>query len=391
MNKKLYIESGWLSLNKAGEELCGDRVECQNLDDSFLMVLADGLGSGVKANILSTLTSKIISTMLAGGLSLEECVETIAQTLPVCSQRQVAYSTFTILRADKYTGQVEITQFDNPAVIILREGKSVKYNAEKRVIAGKTIYVTRFPGQEGDLFVMMSDGAIHAGVGTVLNFGWQEPEIIDYAQRKYTPGMSAKSMAATICDACRDLYMDMPGDDTTVAAIRLRRRQHVSLMIGPPVNPADDRTVMEKFFAEEGRHIVCGGTTSTIVGKYLEQPVVASLDYFDPKIPPIASIKGVDLVTEGVITLSRVVELAEKYISTQDPDSMWRSGKDGASLIGRMLFEEATDVSFYVGRAINPAHQNPDLPITLSIKMRLIEDLSKHLKQMGKRVSMTYY
>lgn len=391
MNKKLYIESGWLSLNKAGEELCGDRVECQNLDDSFLMVLADGLGSGVKANILSTLTSKIISTMLAGGLSLEECVETIAQTLPVCSQRQVAYSTFTILRADKYTGQVEITQFDNPAVIILREGKSVKYNAEKRVIAGKTIYVTRFPGREGDLFVMMSDGAIHAGVGTFLNFGWQEPEIIDYAQRKYTPGMSAKSMAATICDACQDLYMDMPGDDTTVAAIRLRRRQHVSLMIGPPVNRADDRTVMEKFFAEEGRHIVCGGTTSTIVGKYLEQPVVASLDYFDTKIPPIASIKGVDLVTEGVITLSRVVELAEKYISTQDPDSMWRSGKDGAALIGRMLFEEATDVSFYVGRAINPAHQNPDLPITLNIKMRLIEDLSKHLKQMGKRVSMTYY
>ena len=391
MNSKLYIEAGWLSLNKAGEELCGDRVECQNLEDSFLMVLADGLGSGVKANILSTLTSKIISTMLASGLPLEECVETIAQTLPVCSQRQVAYSTFTILKADKITGQVDITQFDNPSVIILRGGKSVKYHAEKRVIAGKSIYETAFPGQEGDLFIMMSDGAVHAGVGTVLNFGWQEPEIIDYAQRKYTPEMSAKSMAATICDACRDLYMDLPGDDTTVAAIRLRRRQHVSLMIGPPVNPADDARIMEQFFAEEGKHIVCGGTTSTIVGRYLGQPVTAGMDYYDPKIPPIAAIKGVDLVTEGVITLSRVVELAEKYISTQDTDSMWRSGKDGASLIGRMLFEEATDVSFYVGRAINPAHQNPDLPINLSIKMRLIEDLSKYLGQMGKHISMTYY
>ncbi|MEA5011364.1 MAG: SpoIIE family protein phosphatase [Angelakisella sp.] len=391
MNKKLYIESGWLSLNKMGEELCGDRVECINLDDSFLMVLADGLGSGVKANILSTLTSKIISTMLASGLPIEECVDTIAQTLPVCSQRKVAYSTFTILQAFKYTGQVNITQFDNPSVIILRDGKSICYDAEKRVIAGKNIYETRFDGKIGDLFIMMSDGAIHAGVGTVLNFGWQEPEIIEYAQCKYTPDMSAKSMAATICDACRDLYMDMPGDDTTVAALRLRRRQHVGLMIGPPVNPADDHDIISRFFAEEGKHIVCGGTTSTIVSRFLDKPIRTSLDYYDPKIPPTGSIEGVDLVTEGVVTLSRVVELAEKYISTQDTDSGWRSGKDGASQIACMLFEEATDISFYVGRAINPAHQNPNLPIGLSIKMRLIKDLSKLLEQMGKRVEMTYY
>lgn len=391
MMEKLYMESGWLSLNKMGEELCGDRVECINLENCYLMVLADGLGSGVKANILSTLTSKIISTMLANDMTIEECVETIANTLPVCSQRQVAYSTFTILQAFKTTGEVIITQFDNPQVIILRDGKSIPYPMEERVIAGKKIQITHFQGQVGDLLLMMSDGTIHAGVGTVLNFGWQLPEIIEYAQRKYKPDLSARSMAGIICDACRDLYMDMPGDDTTVAALRIRRHREVNLMIGPPVDPAQDEEICCDFFALPGKHIVCGGTTSTLVSRYLGQPVNPSIDYIDPKIPPIAFIKGVDLVTEGVITLGRVVELAQKFVSSQDTDTPWRTSKDGASLIARLLFEEATKVELYVGRAINPAHQNPNLPLNLSLKLRLMEDLAALLEKMDKRVSLRYY
>ena len=157
---------------------------------------------------------------------------------------------------------------------------------------------------------MMSDGAIHAGVGTVLNFGWQQPEIAEYAQRVWTPELSAKSMAAKISDACRELYMDIPGDDTTVAALRIRQRQQVNLMIGPPRDPAEDEAIMKDFFALEGKTIVCGGTTSTVVGRYLGKPVCPTLDFFDPDIPPIATIQGVDLCTEGVITLGRVVALA---------------------------------------------------------------------------------
>ena len=176
---KLYLESGWLAMNKAGEQLCGDHVETVDLEDSLIMVLADGLGSGVKASILSTLTAKILSTMLAGEMTVEDCVETIALTLPVCRERGIAYCTFTILRVEKYTGEVYLVQFDNPDLILLRKGKSLDYPRERREIAGKTIYETRLRGEVGDLFIMMSDGAIHAGVGTVLNFGWQLPEIID--------------------------------------------------------------------------------------------------------------------------------------------------------------------------------------------------------------------
>lgn len=388
---KLYLEHGWLSMNKAGEQLCGDHVETVNLEDSLIMVLADGLGSGVKASILSTLTAKIFSTMLAGEMTVEDCVETIALTLPVCQQRGIAYCTFTILQVNKYTGQVYLVQFDNPDLILLRGGKSLDYPKERREIAGKTIYETHLQGEIGDLYIMMSDGAIHAGVGTVLNFGWQLPEIIDYAQRVYTPELSAKSMAATISDACRDLYMDLPGDDTTVAALRIRQREQVNLMIGPPVDSAQDGEICRDFFALEGKKIVCGGTTGTMVGRYLDQPVLTTLDYFDKDIPPIAKIKGVDLATEGVITLGRVVALAAQYVSTQIADPSWLTQKDGASLIAKMLFEEATNVNFYVGRAINPAHQDPNLPISLNLKLRLVEELGKYLEQMGKTVRTRYY
>ena len=388
---KLYLESGWLSLNKAGEQLCGDHVETVDLEDSLIMVLADGLGSGVKASILSTLTAKILSTMLAGEMTVEDCVETIALTLPVCRERGIAYCTFTILRVEKYTGEVYLVQFDNPDLILLRKGKSLDYPRERREIAGKTIYETRLRGEVGDLFIMMSDGAIHAGVGTVLNFGWQLPEIIDYAQRVYTPELSAKSMAATISDACRELYMDLPGDDTTIAALRIRRRQQVDLMIGPPMEKEQDEEICREFFALEGKKIVCGGTTCTMVGRYLEEPVLTSLDYCDPEIPPIARIKGVDLATEGVITLARVVALAAQYVSTQIADPSWLTKQDGASLIAKMLFEEATNVNFYVGRAINPAHQDPNLPISLNLKLRLVEELGKYLEQMGKTVRTRYY
>lgn len=115
------------------------------------------------------------------------------------------------------------------------------------------------------------------------------------------------------------------------------------------------------------------------------------MDYVDPEIPPIAKIEGVDLVTEGVITLSRVLEQAKSYQQEDDIYADWNVKEDGASLISRMLFEEATDINFFVGRAINPAHQNPDLPITFNIKMHLVEELSELLRQMGKRVKVSYF
>ena len=387
----LWIETGWISLNHVGETLCGDKVEVLGGgDEDMTLVLADGLGSGVKANILSTLTSKILCTMISGGIPLEECVSTIASTLPVCSVRQVAYSTFTILRILN-NETAHIIQFDNPATIVLRKGEVFDYPRTTRVIAGKTIWESTFPIEVDDQFIAMSDGAEWAGVGMTMNFGWTRDSIADYVMANYLPENSAKFTASLIIDECDRLYGGRPGDDTTIAVARVRNRHTVNLMVGPPENPEDDQRVMEEFFSKGGTRIVCGGTTGNVVSRYLNKPIVASLDYHDPDVPPICTIEGVDLATEGVLTLAKVLRYAEDFIEQAKLAPMWATQKDGASLIARELFENATDVNFFVGRAINPAHQNPNLPIHFGIKQQLITRLSECLKQMGKHIRLSYY
>lgn len=388
----LCTDIGFCSVNKKGEQLCGDHIEMvEQNDNSIVFVLADGLGSGVKACILSTLTSKIISTMMANNMSIEDCVSTIASTLPVCEKRGIAYSTFTIIRITD-NSEAEIIQYDNPMVVMLRNGEYYEYPTTSMEIGGKTILKSKLSLEINDVFVTMSDGAIYAGVGKTLNFGWQRDSIVDFLVGNYDKKMSAKTVAQMLLDQCNSLYGGEPGDDTTVGAIKIRQRVPMNLLMGPPSNPADLKKMLTLFFAKEGKHIVCGGTTSKLAAEFLGKDVVPCLDYFDPEIPPIAKIDGVDLVTEGVITMTKVMKYAEDYLSDNAVyGSEWARKKDGASRIAMLLFEEATDINFYIGRAINPAHQNPNLPINFSIKMRLIEELSESLKKMGKRINVSYF
>ncbi len=387
----LCTDIGFVSVNKFGEQLCGDHVEViDQSDDNHVVVLADGLGSGVKASILSTLTSTIISTMVANGMSLESCVDTIAATLPICEVRKVAYSTFTIVRTID-NREAEIIQYDNPKLILLRDGKSFDYPQTETKIDGKTIFKTKIDLHENDFLVFTSDGAIWAGVGTTMNFGWQREEIVEFLEKMVRPDFTAKTVSSLLLDECCRLYGGKPGDDTTVCTVKIRRRRSVNLLFGPPRDPKDVNKMMSLFFAKEGKHIVSGGTTSTLAGEYLGKPVETQLDYLDPDIPPIAKIEGVDLVTEGVITMSRVLEYANSYGETDSVYADWNVKEDGASRIARLLLEEATDVNFFVGTAINPAHQNPDLPINFNIKMHLVEELSERLKSLGKRVKVSYF
>ena len=387
----LCVDVGYKSINHYGEQLCGDHVDVvEQNENSQIVVLADGLGSGVKASILSTLTSKIISTMMAEGLSLTDCVETIAATLPICSVRGVAYSTFTIIHVvDNETA--EIIEFDNPQVIVLREGSNYLYKRTEMSIGGKTVYKSVISLKEGDIFIATSDGCPHAGLGTRYHFGWKREDIINFMLPMVYVGYTAKTLATILVDECNRLYGGQPGDDATACVLKVRRREPVNILFGPPANPDDNDRMMSLFFSKEGKHIVCGGTTSSIAAKYLGKPLKASLNFIKSDVPPIAEIEGVDLVTEGVITMNRVVEYAKDTLKDNELYEKWSFGQDGASLICRMLFEEATDINFFVGRAINPAHQNPDLPINFNIKMNLVEELSKSLRQMGKRVKVSYF
>lgn len=387
----LCADIGYKSINHIGEQLCGDHVDIlEPDDDSSVVVLADGLGSGVKASILSTLTSKIISTMVAEGLSLTDCVETIAQTLPICSVRGVAYSTFTIMRLVE-NRDMELIQYDNPLTILLRDGKNYDYPKTEMSIGGKKIYRSVIKLQEDDIFIAMSDGCPHAGIGLAYNFGWKREDIIEFMEAAAAGGYTAKTLSTILIDEANKLYGGRPGDDATACVIRIRKRVPMNILFGPPRDRDDCNRMMSLFFAKEGKHIVCGGTTSSIAAKYLGKKVEADISFVRSDIPPIAKIEGVDLVTEGVITVNRVVEYAKDAICENKLYEKWSYGHDGASLICRMLFEEATDINFYVGRAVNPAHQNPDLPINFNIKMNLVEELSACLKQMGKHIKVSYF
>jgi hypothetical protein len=241
------------------------------------------------------------------------------------------------------------------------------------------------------VFIAMSDGCVHAGMGGRYNFGWKREDIIDYMQVLAAGGYTAKNMSTMLVDECEKLYGHEPGDDTTACVVKIRRREPMNILFGPPSNRDDCDRMMSLFFSKEGKHIICGGTTSSIAAKYLGKPLKPSLNFEMDDIPPTAELEGVDLVTEGVITVNRVLEYARDYLGENQHFEHWNYKRDGASLICRLLFEEATDINFYVGRAINPAHQNPDLPITFNIKMNLVEELSACLKKMGKRIKVSYF
>lgn len=384
----LFLEHGYTSLNKVGEELCGDNVDISVNGDYITLVLADGLGSGVKANILSTLTSKILCTMISNDIEIEECIETIIKSLPVCKERGLAYSTFSVVHIDT-NGRGYLVEFDNPQAIYLHNGKALDFERKRLDILGKVVYKTDIELEPSDVIMVMSDGTVHAGIGMLLNLGWQRTEIMEYLEKTVTPKMSARCIACLLASACNDLYLDKPGDDTTVAAVRIRESSEINIMVGPPVDKSKDDEYIREFMNMQGKHIVCGGTSSQIVARFLGEELHTSLDFSDKEIPPIAFIKGIDLVTEGVITIRKLLSMSEKYLDIKDVSPKYYVKNDGASLLAESLFEDATEVNFFVGQSVNVAHQG--LPIDTTMKLKLVEALSENLKKMGKKVTVKYF
>ncbi|MEG2217491.1 MAG: SpoIIE family protein phosphatase, partial [Clostridia bacterium] len=379
------------SINKWGEPLCGDHVDLAKAEDgSTILVLADGLGSGVKANILSTLTAKILSTMLAAGLPIEECVHTVVSTLPVCAERGVAYSTFTVIRLTAY-GDTELIQYDNPHVVLLSGGNSVDYAIEQKSVGDKQLFCAKFRLKPDDVLLSFSDGALHASKTIELNLEWDRDAITDYMEALYHSSYSAKELATLLVEQCSDLYGGQPADDTTACAVKLRKRQLVNLLFGPPSNPADDTRVLSLFFSKGGKHIVCGGTTAGITAKHLGKQVQVDTVSDTSDLPPALLIDGVDVVTEGALTMARMVEYAQDYAKDNRLYHCWNNGSDGAAQIARLLLCEASDVDLFVGRADNAAYRSEESSLCFADKMRLAASLAEALKTGGKRVKIGYF
>lgn len=386
-----FIDISYNSLNKYGEELCGDKVEVIRTDKETIIVLADGLGSGVKANILSTLTCKIAGTMLKEGLSLYETVDTIAHTLPVCSIRQLAYCTFTIIKIDS-EGNVHALEYDNPAYFLIKDNILTIPRKREILIKDKLIKESNFKLNAGDVLTIVSDGAIHAGVGAILNLGWQWDNAADYLENLVSKEKCAANISKDLLVTCQNLYAGKPGDDTTVVTVALRKPECVNIFTGPPRDPKNDPIVISKLMNCQGKKVICGGTAANIAARELKENIEVELQYYDKSVPPTAKLRGMDLVTEGVLTLSKALEKIKRYSlsSLEDKISLNLNGRDGASRLAKLLIEDCTHLNFFVGTAINPAHQNPDFPLDLSIKVTVVENLAEAMKKLGKIVNIEY-
>jgi hypothetical protein len=382
---KIMIETGWCSLSKYGEELCGDNIEIARTPDAVVAVLADGLGSGVKANILSKMTAKIIVTMVEKGATLPEVVETVTDTLPICQKRNLAYSTFTIIHV-RNDGATYIVEFDNPTVFYLGQGKIRKIDSRLIELCGKQIKESRFRMQPGDTLLAVSDGVIHAGIGEILNLGWQWENVAEYLERQADDNPNAESWCRWLLSACEQLYAGKPGDDTSVLAVKVRYPQTLTVALGPPRNPADDAELVHLIMEEPGKRVICGGTTGNIVAKFLKQEIQVNLEQLDPVVPPTGQLKGMELVTEGIITVSKTLEYLQRFPTSKQLPEL----DNGAVALARLLLE-SDKIRFLVGKAVNPAHQNPDLPLNATLKMQVVTQIFELMQKRGKEVMVQYF
>lgn len=380
---------GIVSLNKKKEKICGDyyTIITDPDSDSTVMVLSDGLGSGVKANILATLTAEMLSIMIARKVNIRTAVKAVADTLPVCSVRNLAYATFTVMVAEE--NEICLLQYDNPDVILLRNGKNVEYCRDILMFGEKEIHQSCFQFREGDMLIFMSDGVTNAGMGKTTYAGWGREEVVEFCEQHYRDGMSAQEMSSAIADAGLALNLDETDDDLTVLTVAAMKKNIVNIMVGPPADREDDRSYFETFFQKEGMHVVCGGTTAKLVADYLQTEVVGLPDSGTEEVPDMSEIKGIDLVTEGLLTLEKLVDYYDDFQEDRTYFNQIIKKKDGAAELFRVLFAEATEINFFFGNALNDNYTS--LHIDREKKKKMALELIDHLKAEGKKVKICFW
>jgi hypothetical protein len=375
------------SLNKRNETLCGDKVKVHRDEEKTIIVLSDGLGSGVKANILATLTSVIIITMLAADVGIEEVMRTVIGTLPTCKVRNIAYATFTVIQISHTDHSFKVINFDNPPTFHFRHGKIMPTERQEVEILGRKVKMFEGQLELGDFLGAMSDGVPYAGMGVALNFGWGWDNIARYIEERWlTHYWCARDVVRDVIGKTRSLYRDEVGDDATFVGVFVRPEKGLLIFTGPPLEKAEDDAIVERFLAFNGTKIVCGGTTSNIVADHMGDIVQTDLKSLRKDIPPIGSLPGVDLLTEGILTMSRALE----YLRDADGNpSRLPNDRNAATLLATHLLR-ADHIHFLVGQQINEYYQNPLLPKSISIRKHLVRELADFLTEQRKEVTIEY-
>jgi hypothetical protein len=393
VSKDFYIEVNSQQRNHDGERICGDVFLYRYIreEERVIAVLSDGMGHGVKANILATLTATMALNFTREHKEVDRIAEIIMNTLPVCSDRKISYSTFTIIDIES-TGKANILEYDNPSTIILRGNKELDIQWKKVVLAkghnsGKILHTCTFMPEKEDRIIFCSDGVSQSGMGSEsFPFGWERENVATYASALVTSesSISAVMLAGKIVTMAHKNDVYKAKDDISCAVIYFREPRKLMICTGPPFEKEKDKELAAKVTGYKGKVILCGGTTADIIARELNRTIVDELIFEDPELPPESFLEGIDLVTEGILTLQKVNEILKSY------NNSVRLGKGPADKIVKMLME-SDEIHFIIGTRINIAHQDPNLPVELEIRRTVVKRIARLLEEKWlKKVSFEY-
>ncbi|BDU71207.1 PP2C family protein-serine/threonine phosphatase [Mesoterricola silvestris] len=378
-----FMEVDYYQERKHSQAACGDVFLSEKIaeDHRVISVLADGLGSGIKANVLANLTSTMAIRYMESDMDVRKAARTIMATLPVCRERQIAYSTFTIVEMDPW-GATRVLEYDNPPSLLLRGAEPVPIAPEILPLPdteGREAELrhARFEVRPGDRIVFFSDGVTQAGVGSEgAPLGWGQAAVTAYLSKviRERPRISARQLARTLVLRAKALDGGSAKDDISCAVMYYREPREVLVLTGAPVSRDQDPEMAEIAQSFTGRKVICGGTTSAILGRELGRALTMDLRNLDPDVPPISRMEGFDLVTEGAITLARMVRLLEE----EDAPDLLKPNA-ATQLAGILL--DSDIIHIVAGTKINEALQDPSLPEDLDIRRNILRGLKKVLTE----------
>ncbi|WP_294435923.1 SpoIIE family protein phosphatase [Victivallis sp.] len=395
MPNDVFVEMECFQLCHDGEIVCGDDFLFERLEQEnrHLAVLSDGLGSGIKANLLACMTTTMALEFVRSNMDVLLSAEIIMDTLPVCEVRRISYATFSIFDL-QIGGKSRIIEMDNPPFIHLRNGKDLKVSRQSMVSErwpDRRVQLAEIYAITGDRLIAFSDGVAQAGLGQPgCKFGWRREGALEFIQAEVAkdPAISARELSQRVVYAARNHNKDNRCiDDISCMVIYLRKPRRLRLLTGPPFRPESDTAYAELVRNFDGKIILSGGTTANIVSRELKRPIDVDMKLVMKagNLPPPARMEGVDLVSEGILTLTDVVQRLEA-----DPPLTTPVPLAAKQMID--LFRESDEIEFIVGTKVNEAHQDPSLPMDLEIRRNIVRRLKTVLEnKYRKRVLMRYF
>ncbi len=393
MQSNLFIEVKCEQRNHDGELICGDVFHYKNIheENRIIIVLADGMGHGVKANIMATLTATMALSFRKTFLNHAELAEKILNTLPDSDYTHTSYSTFTIIDIE-IDNSISILEFGNPNCILLRGMQ--EFTPAWKVIPVKTkllidaeLRFCNFVPQKEDRILVYTDGITQSGLGSEkFPIGFGRDKLLDFIFDclKQNPTSSAGSLAIKINSLAYRNDQYIARDDMSCVSIYFREPRKLLVATGPPYDGKSDDVFVNKIKNFDGRKIICGATTADIISRELQVPIEEMPERYDYELPPISQIEGFELVTEGILTLSKVMKILTNFRIN------YPLGKGPADMIMR-TFIRSDEVYFLVGTGINPAHHDPTLPIEIEIRRGVIPKISQMLEEkLLKKVFIEY-